>query len=97
MPGAHNDQEAILPLGNPVGVSAIVHVCQWVKAHRSFIQDTSLLEVRLGVGDGASSHVNPSSDLDGLLVPHRLELFVQDQTLSLLPLDQIEGDDVVLV
>ena len=80
-----------------MSVSLVVHVCQGLKEHSILIKDASLLEVSLSVGDSTSRHIDPSADLDALLVPKRPEVVISDPTLTFRPVQKIELDNIVLI
>lgn len=83
VPASHRNDVAIQPLCDSVSVSLVMHVGPRVEAPIHLIQNASLLEVGLGVGDSAAGHVNLAPHFNALLVPHGLEIVVLDQSFTL--------------
>ena len=97
VPASHGNDVSIHPLCDSMGVSLVVHICLGLKAEGFLIQHACLLEVSLSVGDGSTSHVNPASNFDTLLIPHRLKVIVLYFSHTFGPVEAVKSYDVVSV
>ena len=97
MPASHTDNESVSPLRNTVGVPLIMHISKRLEAPAFLVEYRCRLKVSLRVNDRATSPINLATDLDALMIPRRLKIFVLNQALVLFHAQQVEHDDIVRV